>query len=103
MIEPHTFKLPDGRDLALRPGWQRPGVPPWHVVFPETAESEEAHVSLGFPENDNAVLFDIGGRGYRVRMNAGEAEPFAEKADYWKARKAAGWGFRRRKPAKATP
>lgn len=100
MLRETTFKV-NGQTLALAPGRERPGLPSWHIVLPEAPDLEEEHISLAFPEGEEAALFDMGGIGYRLFLDHAEAVPFATKGEYWEARDAAGWPFRRRK-AKAT-
>jgi hypothetical protein len=89
-----TFLL-DGLPFAAVPGRKIPGLPAWHVIRADTG----AHVSLAYEDGDGA-LFDDRATGYRLNVD-GTVTRYETKADYWKARRRAGWPGRKRKAGPA--
>jgi hypothetical protein len=90
VLNARTFTI-EGIPYAVVQGREIPGLPSWHVVRADTG----AHVSLAYPEGDGA-LFDDRMNGYRLNVD-GTVTRYKAKAEYYQARKLAGWPVRKRR------
>jgi len=81
----------NGLPFALVGGRKTPGLPYQHIIRADTG----AHVSLAYEDGDGA-LWDDRLSGFRLNAD-GTITRYAEKAQYYQARKAAGWPLRKRR------
>jgi hypothetical protein len=93
-MNPRAFQI-DGIPFALVGGRRIPGLPEMRIIRADTGK----HVSLSYDDGDGA-LFDDRQTGYRLNVD-GSVTRYATKAEYWKARRKAGWPGRKRKAGPA--
>jgi hypothetical protein len=89
-MNPRAFTF-NGLPFALVGGRKTPGLPSMHIVRADTG----AHVSLAYEDGDG-VLFDDKLSGFRLNAD-GTVTRYAEKGQYYQARRSAGWPLRKRR------